>query len=141
MNIVHGAVRVVTATANVTTAGAGAIGGAAVNGVIGAVEGTVAGVRSGLSSGSHSTPAAALTLGVVGAAGLADWPVLLAVGGTALLVRRLSHQSNGQRSAPAEQASSTDSTARVTPVKSTTRAATTAARKTTRARRTPTKRS
>jgi hypothetical protein len=38
MGIVRGAVRVITGTADTTTAAAGAIGGAAVNGVIGGVE-------------------------------------------------------------------------------------------------------
>src|ERR1700692_2064946 len=86
MSIVHRAVGVVSATADATAAAAGAVGGAAVNGIIGGVQGTAAGIRTGLSSGSHSTPAAVLTLAAVGAAGLVDWPVLLAVGGTALVV-------------------------------------------------------
>ncbi len=71
---------------------AGARGGGVVNGVIGGVTGTVTGVRQGISSGSHSTPAAALTLGAVGAVGLVEWPVLLAVGGAALLLRQLKGQ-------------------------------------------------
>ncbi|HEV7418931.1 MAG TPA: hypothetical protein VGO30_03705 [Mycobacterium sp.] len=101
MNIVGGAVRVFTQTANAATAAAGALGGAAVNGVIGGVQGTASGVRSGLSSGSHSTPAAALTLGAIGAAGLIDWPLLLAIGGTALVVHQLSGRSDGQQAAGA----------------------------------------
>jgi hypothetical protein len=94
MDIVRGATRVVTRTANATTAAAGAIGGAAINGVVGGVEGTAGGIRNGLSSGSHSTPAALLTLGAVGATGLLEWPVVLAVGGTALLVRQLTRQNS-----------------------------------------------
>ena len=82
MDIVRGAARVVTRTADATTAAAGAVGGAAITGVIGGVEGTFSGIRNGLVSGSHSTSAATLTLGVIGAAGLVEWPVLLAVGGT-----------------------------------------------------------
>ena len=39
MNIVRGAARVVTRTADATTAAAGAVGGAAITGVIGGVEG------------------------------------------------------------------------------------------------------
>ena len=56
--------------------------------------------RRGIDSGSHSTPAAALTLGALGVAGLVEWPVLLAVGGGALLLRRLnnSHARRLQRS-------------------------------------------
>lgn len=93
MDIARGAVRVVTRTADATTAAAGAVGGAAINGVIGAVEGTASGIRSGLSSGSHSTPTAAITLGALGVAGLVEWPVLLAVGGTALVIHQLSKRS------------------------------------------------
>ncbi|MGO4615365.1 hypothetical protein AB4305_12925 [Nocardia sp. 2YAB30] len=93
MNISEGAVDVITWTADATTAAAGAVSGAAVNGVIGGMQGAAAGVKSGLSRGSHSTPAAALTLVAIGAAGLVDWPVLLGVGGTALVVRQLSQRS------------------------------------------------
>ena len=96
MDIVGGAKRVITRTADATTAAAGAVSGAAVGGVIGGVQGTFSGIRNGISSGSHSTPAAAATLGVLGAAGLVEWPVLLTVGGTALVVHHLSHRSNGQ---------------------------------------------
>ncbi|KUI31214.1 hypothetical protein AU195_12465 [Mycobacterium sp. IS-1496] len=99
MNIVEGAARLVTGTANAATAAAGALGGAAVNGIVGGVQGAATGARQGLSSGSHSTPAALLTLGAVGAAGLVEWPVLAAVGGTALLARQLG-QSAGTDTAP-----------------------------------------
>jgi hypothetical protein len=95
MGVVDGAVRnasrTVSRAASATTATAGAVGGAAVNGVVGAVTGAVAGVQKGIDSGSHSTPAAALTLGALGVAGLVEWPILLAVGGGALLLRRLSN--------------------------------------------------
>lgn len=94
MNIVEGAARLVAETANATTAAAGAVGGAAVNGIVGGVQGAAGGIRHGLSSGSHSTPAALLTLGAIGAAGLVDWPVLAAVGGAALLVRQLDHNAD-----------------------------------------------
>ncbi|TFV54414.1 hypothetical protein E4P42_25995 [Mycobacterium sp. PS03-16] len=97
MNVVNGAVRAVTRTADATTAAAGAVSGAAINGAVGALRGTAAGVRDGVGKGSHSTAAAALTLGAVGAAGLVEWPILLAVGGSALLVHQLSHRSNGDR--------------------------------------------
>jgi hypothetical protein len=115
MNIVRGAVRAVTGTANAMTAAAGAIGGAAINGVVGGVGGTVGGIRHGLSSGSHSTPAAVLTLAAIGATGLVEWPLVLTIGGTALAVRYLSQRSNGQ----AAQAEA-PSTASVRPTKSAT---------------------
>ncbi|MFX0580089.1 hypothetical protein [Nocardia nepalensis] len=99
MNISNGVVDVITWTADATTAAAGAVGGAAVNGVIGGVRGAAAGVKSGLSSGSHSTPAAALTVAAIGAAGLVEWPVLLGVGGAALVVREISQRSS-RRSSP-----------------------------------------
>jgi hypothetical protein len=98
MGVVDGAVRNVSRTvsraAAATTAAAGAVGGAAVNGAVGAVTGAAAGVQKGIDRGSHSTPAAALTLGAIGVAGLVEWPILLAVGGGALLLRRLSNGHN-----------------------------------------------
>jgi hypothetical protein len=96
MDIVGGAKRVITQTADATTAAAGAVGGAAVSGVVGGVQGTVSGIRNGISSGSRSTPAAAMTLGALGAAGLVEWPVLLTVGGAALVVHHLSRRSDGR---------------------------------------------
>jgi hypothetical protein len=96
MSVVGGTVRSVgkmmSRAATVTTGAAGAVGGAAVNGVIGGVTGTAQGIKRGVSEGSHSTPAAVLALGALGVAGLVEWPVLLAVGGGALLLRRMSHQ-------------------------------------------------
>ena len=102
MGVVDGAVRNVSRTvsraATATTATAGAVGGAAVNGVVGAVTGAAAGVQKGIDKGSHSTPAAALTLGAIGVAGLVEWPLLLAVGGGALLLRKLnSSHEDGSR--------------------------------------------
>lgn len=96
MNPIKGAVRVVTNTANAATAAAGAVGGATVSGVVGGVQGTAQGIRNGLANGSHSTPAAALTLAALGATGLVEWPVLLTVGGAAILIRQLTHKSDGQ---------------------------------------------
>ena len=93
MGVVGGAVHNVGKTVNraaaASTAAAGAVGGAAVNGLVGGVTGAAEGIKRGISSGSHSTPAAALALGALGVAGLVEWPVLLAVGGGALLLRRL----------------------------------------------------
>lgn len=93
MNIVSAATRVVAKTAEVTTAAAGAIGGAAVSGVLGGLRGAASGIRTGFDDGSHSTAAAALTIGAVGAAGLVEWPVLLTVGGAALAVRQRNQRS------------------------------------------------
>lgn len=104
MGVVDGALRTVGRTvsraATATTAAAGAVGGAAVNGIVGGVKGAADGIQQGISTGSKSTPAAALVLGAVGAAGLVEWPILLAVGGGALLLRKL----NG---APAQTAPAT----------------------------------
>lgn len=97
MDIVRGAARLVTGTANATTAAAGAVSGAAINGIIGGVQGSAAGIRNGLSAGSHSTPAALLTMGALGATGLVEWPLLVGVGGTALLVRQFT-KSDGEES-------------------------------------------
>lgn len=134
MDIVRHARRVVTETANATTAAAGAVGGAAVSGIIGGVQGTVEGIRSGLGSGSHSTPAAVLTFAAIGAAGLVEWPVLVAIGGTAVLVRQLTKNSDGQPAiAPV---TSPSSTRRAGPAKSATRESRTPPRKSTRSRRT-----
>lgn len=105
MNAVAGTVRKVAGAANravtMTTEAAGAIGGAAVNGVIGGVKGAAGGVQRGLRTGSHSTPAAALTLGALGVAGLVEWPVLVAVGGTALVLKQLANRSDDSK-APAK---------------------------------------
>jgi hypothetical protein len=96
MGFVGGAVRSVGKTVNraadATTAAAGAVGGAAVNGIVGGVTGAAEGIKRGVSTGSHSTPAAALAIGALGVAGLVEWPVLLAVGGGALLLRRLNQK-------------------------------------------------
>ncbi|MGE5695941.1 MAG: hypothetical protein ACM4D3_12120 [Candidatus Sericytochromatia bacterium] len=96
MDIARGALRVVTRTADATTAAAGAVGGAAINGVIGGLQGAVSGIRNGLDSGSHSMPAAAFTLGAIGAAGLVEWPLLLTIGGTALVIHQLGRRSENQ---------------------------------------------
>ncbi|PTR22874.1 hypothetical protein C8K36_11057 [Rhodococcus sp. OK519] len=88
-----GAARTVSGIAQVTTSSIGALGGAAVGGVIGGVRGAVSGVtdgtRRGLERGSHSTPTAILTMAAAGAVGLVEWPVVLTVGGAALVLRQL----------------------------------------------------
>jgi hypothetical protein len=109
MNIIGGATRVVTRTADATTAAAGAVSGAAINGIVGGVQGTATGIRNGLSAGSHSTPAALLTLGAIGATGLVEWPILLAVGGTALLVHQFARR-NGEATTAKPSSKSASST-------------------------------
>lgn len=93
MGVVGGAVRTAGKTVNraadATTVAAGAVGGAAISGILGGVTGAAEGIKRGISSGSHSTPAAALAIGAIGVAGLVEWPLLLAVGGSALLLHRL----------------------------------------------------
>jgi hypothetical protein len=100
MNIVQGAVRTVTRTADTATAVAGAIGAAAINGVVGGLQGAASGVRNGVAQGSNSPAAAALTIGAIGAAGLVEWPVLLTVGGAALVVHKLSQRSGADAAPP-----------------------------------------
>src|SRR6202012_5024203 len=128
MGVVDGAVhngsRTVSRAASATTAAAGAVSGAAVNGVLGAVTGAAAGVQKGIDKGSHSTPAAALTLGAIGVAGLVEWPLLLAVGGGALLLRKLnsshddaSHLASVTTVKPAPAKSTSSARPRKTPAK------------------------
>jgi hypothetical protein len=112
MNVFEAAGRALTKTADATTAAAGAVGGAAINGVIGGVEGVATGLRNGASNGSHSTATAALTLGAIGAVGLVEWPVLVAVGGTALAVHQIGQQRNGHQPARASATTRSTSSAR-----------------------------
>ncbi len=77
------------AVAGSATATAGALAGGAVGAGLGAMRGAGEGIVEGAKRGSRSTPAAALTAVVLGAAGIVEWPVLLAAGGTALLMNRL----------------------------------------------------
>lgn len=97
MSVVGGAVRgvgrglgkAVSRAAIATTAAAGAVGGAAVNSIVGGVTGAAEGVKRGIRTGRHSTSTAALVLGALGVAGLVEWPILLAVGGGALLLSKI----------------------------------------------------
>jgi len=120
MNAVAGTVRKVagaaTRAATMTTEAAGAIGGAALNGVIGGLKGAASGAQRGLSTGSHSTPAAALTLGALGVTGLVEWPVLVAVGGTALVLKQFNGRSENGKASTAAPAKAPAATAR--PLKS-----------------------
>jgi hypothetical protein len=89
MNIVVVAANAFTRTADAAVAVAGAASGAVINGVVGGVQGSASGVRDGMRNGSHSTPAAALTFGLLGAAGLVEWPLLVGIGATALVLRQV----------------------------------------------------
>jgi hypothetical protein len=131
MNILDGAIRLVARTADATTAAAGAVGGAAINGLAGGLQGAAAGIRDGLGKGSHSPAAAAMTLGAIGAVGLVEWPVLLAVGGGALVVHQLGQRANGGGTPERPTLQS------VTTPDSPPAANTAPARKTARSRRTP----
>ncbi|WP_245005939.1 hypothetical protein [Rhodococcus globerulus] len=88
MSMVSEATRVVTGAASVTTSAVGAVGGGVVGGVNGGIRGAVGGMRDGMRAGSKSTPTAVLTLAAMGAAGLVEWPILLGVGGAAVVLRQ-----------------------------------------------------
>ena len=103
MSPISAVFRGVAKAADATTAAAGALGGAAINGVVGGLQGAVNGVRTGLNNGSHSPAAAALTLGAIGAAGLVEWPVLITLGGAALVVRRLNDRAGDDTPAGPER--------------------------------------
>lgn len=94
MGITDSAARTVGNLATRATTAAGALGGAAVGGAAGAVRGAANGVTNGVSGGAKSTPAAALAITALGVTGLVDWPLLLAAGGTALVLDRLTHANN-----------------------------------------------
>ncbi|MDQ2849813.1 MAG: hypothetical protein M3Y49_03605 [Actinomycetota bacterium] len=91
MGFVTRSIQASEALADAATSAAGATAGAVAGGLTGAVSGGVRGMGNGLNRGSRSVPAAALTIAAVGAAGLVDWPVLLAVGGSTLILRQLRH--------------------------------------------------
>ena len=101
MDVIGGARRGVVRTADATTATAGAIGGAVVTGALGAVESAAAGVKNGVKRGGHSPVAAALTLAAIGAVGLVEWPIVVGVGGAALLIHQLGQRGKeNQRANP-----------------------------------------
>ncbi|OBY30172.1 hypothetical protein [Mycolicibacter kumamotonensis] len=146
MNAVAGTVRKVagaaTRAATMTTEAAGAIGGAALNGVIGGVKGAASGAQRGLSTGSHSTPAAALTLGALGVTGLVEWPLLVAVGGTALVLKQFNGRSENGKASTAAPAKTPAATARpLKSVKSGKPAGSTASRRGPQPKKTPARQS
>lgn len=73
------------------TGAAAAVTGAAYGAAAGAIDGAARGASQALGGGPRSTPAAALVVAAVGAAGLVDWPVLVFASGTALVLRQLRH--------------------------------------------------
>jgi len=79
-----------------TTAAAGAASGGALGATLGALRGAADGVRGGAEKGSRSPTAAALTAVALGVTGILDWPLLLTVGGTALVVNRLTSRPDIQ---------------------------------------------
>ncbi len=81
--------RVGTDAAGTLTGAAAAVTGAAYGAATGAVTGATRGARQALGTGPRAMPAAALGVAAVGAAGLVDWPILLAAGGAALVLRQL----------------------------------------------------
>jgi hypothetical protein len=115
MSLTGGAVRAVSGIAEVTTSSIGALGGAAVGGLVGGVRGAVGGVaggtRRGLERGSHSTPAAVLTMAAAGAVGLVEWPVVLTVGGAALVLRQLHERGAPTDGSRADEAGAQDDSA------------------------------
>ncbi len=94
------------ATVAVTGATA-AVTGAAYGAATGAVDGAIRGASQALGSGPRATPAAALAVAAVGAAGLIEWPVLLLASGSALVVRQLRHKSANPTENPTENPTAT----------------------------------
>jgi hypothetical protein len=103
MGLLASALRVSEDAAAAITGAAGALTGAVTGGAVGAVTGTARGASQGLGLGVRSTPAAALALVAVGAVGLVEWPVLLAAGGTLLVLQQL------RNNPPADTENSADS--------------------------------
>ena len=89
MNLVSGTARVATGAGEAATTTLGAVGGAAVGGLVGSMKGAAVGAAEGARRGSHSTPAAVLTMGAVAVTGVVRWPIVAAVGGTALVLDQL----------------------------------------------------
>ena len=95
MGVVGGVIRTSGNAATVATGAAGAFAGVAVGAALGGAVGIVRGGVRGAGAGAGSAPAAALTMAVVGATGIVDWPVVLVVGGAALALRRLRGSAAG----------------------------------------------
>jgi len=103
MDVVGGARRGVIRTADTATTTAGAVGGAVVSGALGAIQGAATGVKNGVQRGGNSSVAAALTIAAVGVVGLVEWPVLVGVGGAALLIHKLGQQRSEAAPTPRQR--------------------------------------
>ena len=109
----------VGAVAGAATSTAGAVSGGAVGGGLGALSGVARGLTRGAAAGAtrgrHSTAATVITLTAVGAAGLVDWPILLATGGAAIILdKAINRQSSGPAAAGGVTASERDPAGRPT---------------------------
>lgn len=82
----------VGAVAGAATTAAGAVSGAVAGGGLGALSGAVRGVTGGVGQGRRSTPAAMITLAVVGITGIVEWPVLIVAGGAAIVLDKVINQ-------------------------------------------------
>lgn len=116
------------------------------NGVVEGLRGAAQGAKSGLAEGPQSAPAAVLTFAAVGAAGLVEWPVVLGMGATVLVLRWLNAPADRESADNHRRAASDGATAARAPVrasrtaKSPTKTSAAAQRKTpSRGRRTPAK--
>jgi hypothetical protein len=106
MNLVNGTARAATVAGEAATATLGAVGGAAVGGLVGTMKGAAEGARRG----SHSTPAAVLTMGAVALTGVVQWPIVAAVGGTALVLDQLKPRTKSDTPKSAQQLTGTPAT-------------------------------
>ena len=95
MEIVNSTVRAAGSVGGAATATLGAVSGAAIGGVVGSIKGAAEGATAGARRGSHSTPAAALTLGAVALTGVVQWPVVAVAGGTALVLNQFKPGKSG----------------------------------------------
>jgi hypothetical protein len=93
MGLMRLTVRTTENIATAATAAAGAATGATVGAVLGtvggAVSGALRGIRSGAVTGARSQPAAVAGLAALGAGGLVEWPAVIALGGSAMILRQL----------------------------------------------------
>lgn len=92
MGLLSFAGRVGKDAAVAVTGAAAAVSGATYGAGTGAVSGAARGASEALKNGPRVTPAAALAVAAVGAAGLVEWPVLVLASSGALVLRQLRHQ-------------------------------------------------
>lgn len=106
MGVIGALTNTTSRLAHVTTAAAGAAGGAAVGAALGAVRGAARGAGTGASAGPNSTVAKALGIAALGVTGIVDWPLVVAAGGAALLVDRLSRRGRDTADDPDDDVAS-----------------------------------